>query len=171
MAGARRLENEIRVGLEDSVTVVPVSHTTPEVDPLEVMSYGKTARRHVREFGSLFAIIFFAVAGWKFYRGQDLVSCSYWMVPGVVFGALGWCAPRILMPVWKGWMTFAHYLGIVMTTVLLGVTWCVGFLPMAFALRIIGIRRMDMSFRADRPTYWEPRDPKYDDFQRLKLQY
>jgi hypothetical protein len=47
----------------------------------------------------------------------------------------------------------------------------VGFLPMAFALKVLGIRRMDTSFKADRATYWEPRDQKYDDFKRLELQY
>lgn len=171
MAGARRLENEVRVGLEDPVTVVSDSQRSAVVDPLDVVSFGKTARRHVREFGSLFAVIFFAIAGWKVYSGHDIAPCGYWVAAGFMFGTLGWCAPRVLMPVWRGWMTFAHYLGVVMTAALLGVTWCIGLLPMAFVLRIIGIKRMDMSFRADRTTYWEQRDPKYDDFQRLKLQY
>lgn len=140
-------------------------------DPLDVVSFGKTTRRHVREFGALFAAICFGVAAWKLYRGHDLSALLYWIVPGVVFAGLGWCAPRALLPVWRGWMKFAHYLSIVMTAVLLGATWCLGFLPMALALKLIGIKRIDKSFRANRPTYWEPRDPKYDDFQRLKLQY
>jgi hypothetical protein len=171
MAGAGRLEDKIRVGLEDPMTVVSSVPSTPPVDPLDVVSFGKTARRHVREFGTLFAIICLGVAAWKGYRGHELSACLYWVVPGLAFAGLGWFAPRVLMPVWRGWMKFAHYLSIVMTAILLGLTWCLGFLPMAFVLRLVGIKRIDMSFRADRPTYWEPRDPKYDDFQRLKLQY
>jgi hypothetical protein len=171
VAGARRLEDEIRVGLEQAVVEAPVSAEVAKVDPLDVVTFGKTARRHVREFGSLFAVICCAVAGWKLYRGHDLGPCMAWLTAGALFGALGWFAPRILMPVWRGWMKFAHYLSIVMTAVILTVTWCVGFLPMALALRVFGVKRMDTSFKSDRPTYWEPRDQKYDDFKRLELQY
>lgn len=171
MAGARRLENEIRVGLEDAVVVTPSVAVASEVDPLEVVSFGKTAKRHVREFGTLFAVICFGVAAWKLYRGHAVGSAGAWLVPGAIFGLLGWFAPRVLMPVWRGWMKFAHYLSIVMTAILLTVTWCVGFLPMALILRVCGVKRMDTSFKSDRATYWEPRDTKYDDFKRLELQY
>jgi hypothetical protein len=171
VAGARGLENEIRVGLEQTVGDAPVSAEVAKVDPLDAVTFGKTARRHVREFGSLFAIICGVVAGWKLSRGCDFGPCMAWLTAGALFGALGWFAPRILMPVWRGWMKFAHCLSIVMTAVILIVTWCVGFLPMALALRVFGIKRMDTSFKSDKPTYWEPRDQKYDDFKRLELQY
>jgi hypothetical protein len=181
MAGARRLENEIRVGLEDQVAAgAGVRETLSGVwsvgvktlDPLEVVTFGRSARKHVREFGLLFGAICFGVAAWKLYRGADLIKPFYWLVPGVIFAGLGCLAPRVLLPVWRAWMKFAHYLSIVTTAVLLAVTWCVGFLPIAFILRLVGVKRIDRSFQdASRTTYWEPRDSKYDDFQRLKLQY
>jgi beta-lactamase regulating signal transducer with metallopeptidase domain len=68
-------------------------------------------------------------------------------------------------------MKFAHYLSIVMTAVLLSLVWIVGILPVAGIMRLVGIKRIDRSFRAERASYWEARDSKYDDFQRLKLQY
>jgi hypothetical protein len=172
MAGARRLENEIRIGLDPEVpqtsgVVAPVE----SVDPLEQISFGKTARRHVRDFGSLFAIICGCVAAWQIYKGRPAATFSLWLAAGAIFGLLGWFIPRALFPVWRGWMKFAHYLSIVMTTVLLVLTWCLGFLPMAYILRVCGIRRMDMKYGDGRATYWEKRDPKYDDFKRLELQY
>jgi hypothetical protein len=165
------LENEIRVGLDTPTTENRAAFEQAPIDPLDVVSFGKTARRHVREFGFIFAAIFLGVAAWKLYRGHELASSLMWSLPGGLFAVLGVWAPRILLPVYRGWMKFAHYLSIVMTTVLLGVTWCVGFLPIALMVRVLGIKRMDMSFRSPRPSYWEPRDPKYDDFKRLKLQY
>jgi hypothetical protein len=172
MAGARRLENEIRVGLaSDSPKAVVDSPAPKTVDPLDQVSFGKTARRHVREFGSLFAIISVGIAAWQIYRGKPASSYSIWLSVGVLFAALGWFAPRMLFPVWRAWMKFAHYLSIVMTTVLLVLTWCLGFLPMAFFLRLCGIRRIDMKYADGRESYWENRDPKYDDFKRLELQY
>jgi hypothetical protein len=171
MAGARRLEDQIRVGLEEPVAAVTIPQAAVSVDPLEVVSFGKTARQHVREFGALFAAICFGVAAWKIYRGVDLSVALGWVVPGVVFAATGFYAPRMLMPLWRGWMQFAHYLSIVMTAVLLSLVWIVGILPVAGIMRLVGIKRIDRSFRAERASYWEVRDSKYDDFQRLKLQY
>jgi len=172
MAGARRLENEIRVGLEEPVAVVGVKQEAAVmVKPLDVISFGKSARQHVREFGALFATICFSIAAWKIYRGDDLVRGLLWMVPGAVFWILGVFAPSLLLPVWRGWMKLAHYLSIVMTAVVLSVTWCLGFLPMALILRLTGVKRIDRSFGVGRESYWETRDPKYDDFKRLKLQY
>ena len=68
-------------------------------------------------------------------------------------------------------MKLAHYLSIVMTFVILLVAWTIGFVPMAYLLKALRIKSIDVSYRADRPTYWEARDTKYDDFKRLELQY
>jgi hypothetical protein len=116
-------------------------------------------------------LLFIAVAAWQWYKGRPVSSYALWLIPGIVCGVLGWLAPRVLLPVWRGWMKFAHYLSIVMTTVLLTLTWCIGFLPMAMLLKLIGIRRVNLSYKDGSESYWEKRDPKYDDFKRLELQY
>jgi hypothetical protein len=172
VAGARRLENEVRVGLE-SVASVELSsqRTSTNVNPLDELSFGKPVRRHVRDFGVLFALIFFGIAAWQVYKGRTMSSYGVWVALGAVFAALGLLAPRVLLPVWRAWMKFAHYLSIVMTSVLLVLTWCLAFLPMSFVLKLVGIRRINVSYRDGSPTYWEKRDPKYDDFKRLELQY
>jgi hypothetical protein len=140
-------------------------------DPLEEISFGKPLRRHVREFSAIFAILFLAIGVWKIYQGQPLNSSATWLALGGLLLTLGWCAPRVLLPLWRLWMKFAHYLSIVMTAVLLSITWCLAFLPMAALLKALGIKRMDRSFKDGTESYWEKRDPKYDDFKRLKLQY
>lgn len=172
MAGARRLENEVRVGLESLASVGNTSQrTSTNVDPLDELSFGKPIRRHVRDFGVLFALIFLGIAAWQIYKERTPSSYGVWIALGVAFAALGFVAPRVLLPVWRAWMKFAHYLSIVMTSVLLVLTWCLAFLPMSFVLKIVGIRRVDVSYRDGRASYWEKRDPKYDDFKRLELQY
>ncbi len=68
-------------------------------------------------------------------------------------------------------MKMAHYLSIVMTFVILSVAWTIGFVPMAYLLKILRIKPMNLSYKAKVSTYWETRDTKYDDFKRLELQY
>lgn len=172
MAGARRLDNEVRVGLEPQVKpAIQVVSQQPAVDPLDVVTFGKSARRHVREFGLLFGVILSGVSIYYWYRGGSASVINGCAVAGATFALLGLLAPRALLPIWRGWMRFAHYLSIVMTTVLLSLTWTLAFIPTALVLRLIGIKRIDRSYGDKRASYWDKRDPKYDDFKRLELQY
>jgi hypothetical protein len=138
--------------------------------PLDELWMGKTIRQHVREFGAVFATLFLAIAGYQLYKGSQTNTPYYLIAAAAVFATLGYLAPAVLKPLWQGWMKLAHVLSIVMTTVILGVVWCVGFLPMAALVRMLGIKVVDQSY-GNRETYWVKRDPKYDDFSRLKQQY
>lgn len=173
MAGARRLADEIRVGLEPEkpVELALPSSERAQVDALAELWFGKPVGVHVREFGALFGAICFFVTAVKLYRGQSTSVCLTWAIVGAAFALSAYCAPRLLLPLWRGWMKLAHYLSIVMTSVILGLVWSVGFLPVAFLLRVLGIKRMDLSYKVTRDSYWETRDSKHDDFKRLELQY
>jgi hypothetical protein len=171
MAGARRLANEVRVGLEEPVVTQPISNDDQFVNPLDSQWMGKPVRVHVREFAVLFSIIFTAIASYKTYHYGVTTNALVWALGGIVIGILGYRAPRVLHPVWKGWMKFAHYLSIVMTFVIMSLTWIIGFVPMAMILKILRIKTIDLSYRSGAVTYWETRDPKFDDFKRLEQQF
>lgn len=132
---------------------------------------GKPTRVHVREFAVLFATIFIGVAAYKTYHLGVSSNSLLWAVAGIIFGILGYRAPRLVHPLWKGWMKLAHYLSLVMTFVIMLLTWTIGFVPMATILKVLRVKRMDLSYRAGAATYWESRDPKYDDFKRLEQQF
>lgn len=171
MAGARGLANEVRTGLEEAVVTRPPETTTEVKDVLDSGWMGKSVRVHVREFAVLFAIIFTTIASYQtFYYGVT-TSSLVWALSGIVIGILGYRAPRVLHPLWKGWMKLAHYLSIVMTFVIMSLVWTVGFVPMAIVLKVLRIKTMDLSYKTGVATYWETRDPKYDDFKRLEQQF
>lgn len=172
MAGARGLAHEVRVGLESSETMSAVAEQiSKRRDPLLELSFGKPVGTHVKEFGLLFATIGVVVTAIKVYRGREVNEWIVWLAPAMVFAILGLYAPRVLLPVWRAWMKLAHYLSLVMTAVVLTLAWCVGLLPVAGLMRLLGVKPMDLSYRANRTSYWETRNPKYDDFKRLELQW
>jgi len=172
VAGARGLAHEIRVGLESSESVTAVAEQiSKKRDPLLELSFGKPVRQHVKEFGLLFAVIGTCVAAVKLYRGRETTEWMMWLAPAMLFAVLGLYAPRVLLPVWRAWMKLAHYLSLVMTSVVLTIAWCVGVIPIAGVMKIFGVKPMDLSYGANRTSYWETRNPKYDDFKRLELQW
>ena len=171
MAGARRLANEVRTGLDEVVVTTPPKAVVLKKHPLDEVWMAKPVRQHVREFAAIFATIFCAVGAFKLYRGAPLNTGLVWGGLGLVVATLGYLAPGALHPLWRAWMKLAHYLSLVMTFVILSVAWCIGFVPMAYLLKILGIKRIDVSYRSGVDSYWEKRDVKYDDFKRLELQF
>lgn len=172
MAGEGGLAKQVRTGLDSaSAKVVALAPKSTKIDPLDELSFNKPIREHVREFGVLFAAICFGFGAIRGYRHESLNGTYILSALGVVFLTLGYLAPRILHPVWKAWMAFAHYLSIVMTFVVMSVTWVVAFVPMALFLKILGIKRIDQSFGGKTDSYWEKRDPKHDNFALLERQF
>lgn len=169
MGRERGLANEIRAGLSSEANFSPVNDTKKSA--LDELYFGKPVRNHVREFGALFALLCLLIAGTKGYRHQSLFDITVFSSLAAVFAVLGYVFPSALRPIWKGWMTFAHYLSLVMTFVLLSVVWVIGFIPISILTRIFRVKLMETAFREPVATYWESRDPKYDDFSRLEQQY
>ena len=173
MAGAGGLAEQVRTGLEETPRVVPtvvVAKAAP-VDPLDELWFGKTKRQHVAEFACVMSILMLIIAGVRLWHYHLLPLPVGLLTASLVLLAFGYKAPRILMPVWSGWMTFAGFLGHIMTTVILSVGWMILMIPLALALRIMGKKVMDCSYKAPVDTYWENRDPKLDDFKLLERQF
>jgi hypothetical protein len=141
------------------------------VHPLDKLEYNKPVRQHVREFGALFGAIFLGLAAYGCYHGAPAGRIAIYCAVGAIFAGLGYLAPAVLHPIWKGWMKFAGLLGFVMSTALVSVMWWVLLVPFAVFMKMIGKRVMDMSFDRAVKTYWETRKPEESDFKLLARQY
>ncbi|MCB0320446.1 MAG: hypothetical protein KDD60_05920 [Bdellovibrionales bacterium] len=137
---------------------------------LDALYFGKPKRRHIEEFGCIFAILFCIIAGVRAYNGSVDRALPMVVAAGGLVG-LSYAVPIVVYPFWSAWMTFAHYLGIVMSFVFVLVTWTVIATPLALILRVIGKEVMDLSYRADVETYWEDRPQKLHDFRLLERQF
>lgn len=168
------MENAEKRILNESIpggpTLVVVSKKQ-SIDPLDVVTFNKTARQHVREFACIIAIVSFLIAGVKLYRNPTTVIVYDWIAFGLVFLLAGYTLPKLMLPIWKGWMKFAVGLGMVMSTIIVSIAWVLMFWPVGILFKIIGKRVMDLSYKAPVTTYWEPRDEKLSDFKLLERQY
>lgn len=170
MAGKGGLAEQIRVGLASEVEEVNTANMTAAIDPLDELLFRKPIRKHVTEFGALFGAIGFGLTALALYKGHFLPAGIYGAL-GALFAGLGYLAPAALKPVWSGWMKFAHVLGMVMSTALLSLGWFLIIIPFALGAKIFKIRLMDLEFKKNVASYWEERDPKFDDFKLLSRQF
>ncbi len=141
-------------------------------DPLDELSYGKPIRQHVREFGAVMAIVACIIAYFVERKHHVGIPTDLWIVgTGLTVYALGVFTPRLLKPAWDGWMKFAHYLGIVMTALILVSMWTLIVIPMGVIVKLLRVKIMDMRWRAPVSSYWDERDQSLNDFKLLERQW
>ena len=169
MAGKRGLAEQVRVGLVEKEA--PVLRVIEGKDPLDSYSHGRKAREHVRDFGSLFALIGVVISAVILYRdGSDIKALTILLASGA-FGLTGALAPKMLLPLWKLWMALAEKLSVVMTFAILMIAWISLVVPMAYILRIFRVKVMDLRFRAPVSSYWEVRPERVHNFKLLERQF
>lgn len=171
MAGQGKLADEIRTGL-----MVEPPHNLDDIAPpqvsfLDAVWEGKQVRRHIAEFGYLFAVIGVGLSAYRIWHGTPLADTLPLWSASMVLIATGRYAPIVLWPLWKGWMTFAKVLSLVMTPVILAVLWFAVLAPTALALRMCGKRVMDLSFKAPVDSYWLDRPESKHSFKRLERMF
>ena len=115
-----------------------------------------TDAAQLRKFGLLVGGIFCAIGLWPaVIRGAG--PRSWALVVGVLLLAPALLAPRILMPVYRIWMTVGEALGWINTRILLGVVFYGLITPMGLIKRL---RREDPMRRRHDPAAQSYRVPK-----------
>lgn len=140
-------------------------------DPLDKLFHNRPMREHVKDLAGIFAFILFGVTAWFVYKRYSLADAGALFICGSIIVLIGYRAPRLILPVWRGWMGFAHVLEVTTSSIVLALMWVGLFIPIGMLLKVLGIKVMDMTFRQNKPSYWEDRDPKKSSFALLERQF
>ena len=114
-------------------------------------------RTELRKFGLVLGLPLAVIGGFLLWRGSRLVGpimfgfAVFLLVAGLLF-------PRLLGPVERVWMAFAEKLGVVMTHVILGLTFYLVMTPLGVLLRLMGKDLLQISKVAKKTSYWTPLD-------------
>ncbi len=133
------------------------------------MNSFSTDIKDIRRFG-IIAFLFFGI----------LCAVGIWRqkpVPIYLFGFLSCLGlgfiliPGILRPVYRAWLKIAHFIGQVITTLMLAIAYYAVITPAAQMKRLFGGRPLPLSPDPDAPTYWvsrdEPAQPKERFYKRF----
>jgi Saxitoxin biosynthesis operon protein SxtJ len=130
------------------------------VDSLKTLFHGKEVRVHVYSFGRTFFIILSLIGLWRGFSGHSFLGSFLWCLVGASLWAACKLSPKLMEPIWRGWMKLGVLLGVVVTPLLLGIIWIVMMIPLSLLLRVSGKRLMDTEFRDSSSTFWKSREGK-----------
>jgi hypothetical protein len=116
----------------------------------------KPSERTLRQFAGLWLVFFAGLACWRGYaHGRIEVAC---VLAGLALsvGPLGLARPRLVRPIFIGWLVLAFPIGWVVSRVLLACLYYGLFTPIALLFRLIGRDALHLR-RSNVPTYWLPK--------------
>ncbi|HJO05460.1 MAG TPA: SxtJ family membrane protein [Acidobacteriota bacterium] len=117
----------------------------------------QTDASQLRKFGIVMAVAFASVGSLLLWRERP--AGPYLLYVGAAFLVTGLVVPRVLAPIERLWMALARVLQVVMTTLILTLTFFVVMTPMGFLLRLSGKDLLDKRRDPDAESYWVPVDP------------
>jgi hypothetical protein len=107
----------------------------------------------LREFAGLWLVFFLAVAALRWYRGHHDQWTLAIAVLAVVVGGTGLLLPRLMRPIYTGWMIVVFPIGWTVSRVVLAGMFFLMITPMAWLFRLTG-RDVLQRRRHPRTTYW-----------------
>ncbi len=113
------------------------------------------------KFSLTLGIILAGIGGLRLWRGVGFTD------PLITLGAasalLGFLAPRVMRPVYKGAMFVGDKISYVVTRVLLMAVYVLVFIPYGLIFRIARKDLLDRGINPNAPSYWNVREEKpYD---------
>ena len=106
----------------------------------------------LRRFGLIMAIPLILIAAILFWKSHD--SAAWWAGAAAMFALIGLVSPQALKAIYIVWMTFAYYLSVVMTFIILTLFFIVFLTPAGLIMRLFGKDPMKRRFPGAENSYW-----------------
>jgi hypothetical protein len=124
--------------------------------------------RVLRQFATMWVVFFAAIAArQEFHHHRRLLAIAL-AILSLTIGPLGMVWPRIIKPIFVGWMGLAYPIGWVVSRVVLGVIFYGLFTPMAWVFRLIGRDALVLKPQPHAATYWCTKPGADDQAQYLR---
>ncbi len=114
--------------------------------------------RELCKFSLVMAFALVVVGGLLFWREKEL--WPWFFGAAGFFLVTGLALPRVLAPVEWAWMKLAHYMGQIMTRLLLGLTFYFMITPLGIVMKLLGKNPLTLKFDPEASSYWIHVDPE-----------
>ena len=119
-------------------------------------------RRDIRRFGLIAVIFFGALCTLGLWRQKPVPTYVFGIL--AIFGIGFLTIPATLRPLYDGWLKVAHGIGLVVTAIILTLSYYLVMTPAALIKRIFGGRPLTILTDRTLSTYWvtraEPAQPR-----------
>ena len=110
--------------------------------------------RMLRQFAALWMLFFGGMATWhRFGSGNDILA-SLFLGMAVTIGPMGVAWPKLIRPIFVGWLCLAFPVGWVISHLILACLYYGVIAPVGLFFRLIGRDALALRRRSEHDTYW-----------------
>ena len=109
--------------------------------------------KRLKEFGVLMAAVLTGISAVLLFKGRS--TSLYTLIAATLFLVPAYLSPLTLKPVEKVWLAFGEKMSMVMTTVLLVLTYFLVMTPIGLFLRLTGKDLLDQKLEPEAKSYWK----------------
>ena len=115
-------------------------------------------RSDYRKLGISLGILLLLIAGYCWYR--TFASTVYFALAGALLMLIGIVMPKLLKPLYNGWMALALVIGYIMSRILLTLIFFLVFTPVGLLLRLLKKDPLDRQSDPSADSYWIKREER-----------
>ena len=117
-----------------------------------------TSSKEIRKFALVIAIALGVIGSFIYVKSSNGDVVGWLWGIGLLFLILGFILPSVLRPVYRIWMLLAHFIGGIVSRVILIVLYYIVLVPIGLVLRLFGKDVLDQNFDKKRESYWIKKD-------------
>ena len=115
--------------------------------------------KQLRDFGWMVGSVLIVLGLTLFWRHPERAAHGYLWFVGAILVVAGLTTPRVLTLPFQLWMAFAFVLGIVMTNLILTITFFVAFALVGLLMRVTGRDPLGLRWASgSQASYWKDRE-------------
>lgn len=124
--------------------------------------------RMLRQFSGLWIAFFAGIAALQEFHHHRHTLAIVLAALAVTLGPLGLVWPRVMKPVFIGWMALVYPIGWIVSRVILSTLFYLMFTPVAFVFQLMGRDALVLKRQPQATSYWLPKPRAQDSSQYLR---
>ena len=133
------------------------------------MNSNSTDNKEIRRFGVIALLFFGALSGLGFWTNKSLPAYLFGFLSILGFGFI--LVPSFLRPVYTAWLKIAHFIGRIVTVLMLTLAYYLVITPSALIKCLFGGRPLPFKPDKNVTSYWVARDEPVQPKERFIKRY
>ena len=133
------------------------------------MSLNSTDTKQIRKFGLIALVFFGCLCALGIWREKSVPTYIFGVLAALGLGFI--VLPFQLKPVYVGWHKVAHFIGIVVTTLILTLAYYLVITPSGLIKRLFGGTPLPVKPDRNSSTYWVTREEPVQPIDRFLKRY
>jgi hypothetical protein len=133
------------------------------------MNSSLTDKKEIKRFGLVALIFFGGLCALGLWRQKVIIASLFGVLSFLGFAFV--LFPRPLMPIYKGWVKVADFIGKIITIIVLTLAYYLVITPSALVKRVLGGRPLPIRSDKNTDSYWVPRDEPSQPKERFIKRY